>query len=180
MEADVAQFKIRAHILRMNGQLRALVAIALSCCASACDQNRPVVFDEDIELLRGEFPGIKEGCLVAMQLNGSRDLISQTDQCFRMTPSQRWAGIYVDGFENQLFCPTVMDRCEFDPAGDRIWTTFRVDRPRPTAIPTEQKYVVEFIGRRTLLPGQHGHLGSFNHEIIVDELVSTVPIDGAP
>lgn len=164
----------------MEFNLHPLAAIALLCGVAGCDRRPPAFSDQEIAELRAELPGITDDCLENLRVSGVTELIEQTDQCFRMTSAKGWAGIYVDGFENQLFCPASTDRCEFDPAGDRIWTTFKMDHPRRSKIPTERNFAVEFVGRRTLLPGQHGHLGSFNHEIIVDELVSIVPIDGVP
>lgn len=98
----------------------------------------------------------------------------KVDQCFKMTPAQRWRGIWEDYFEGQQFC-AAGTHCSNDFDRPLVWITF-ADGVRPTAdMPTERSYVVEFIGRRTLLPGPHGHFGVFKHEIVVDRLISISP-----
>lgn len=171
----IAQSRVDAHKLQMKSSLHTLAVIGLLGVVAGCDRTPPAFSDEEIAELRAEYPGFTDNCLGKLQISGFTELLSQTDRCFKLTSSKRWAGVYVDSFENQLFCPDATDRCEFDPTGERIWTNFKTNDPL-TRLPTERIYAIEFFGRRTLLPGQHGHLGSFNHEILVDELVSIVPI----
>ena len=37
-------------------------------------------------------------------------------------------------------------------------------------------YEVEFIGRRTAKRGHYGHFGAFDHEIVVDHMISIRPL----
>ena len=37
-------------------------------------------------------------------------------------------------------------------------------------------YAVDFIGRRTLKRGGYGHFGVFDHEIVVDRIISIEPV----
>lgn len=90
-----------------------------------------------------------------------------TDQCYRMQNPRRWQGLWRADFEGSQFCPAPATVCTFDSTDERIWLS-GFDK-----VETDGKlYRVEFIGRRTLHPGQHGHMGASAHEIIVDRPIS--------
>ena len=53
-----------------------------------------------------------------------------------------------------------------------IWPTFGPGGQPPVALGSGGLYAIEFVGRRTLQKGHHGHMGMFDHEILVDKLIS--------
>jgi len=106
------------------------------------------------------------------------------DQCLRFTPPRRWKGIAELGLENSRFCDGARDRCppwEMDPL---TWLEFR---PGSTdgfkirgAIEGPHLDRIEFIGRRTIYPGQFGHMGGYDHHMIVDRMISIQELEPPP
>jgi hypothetical protein len=45
--------------------------------------------------------------------------------------------------------------------------------------PDQTLYAVEFIGRRTAVKGRYGHMGVFDHELIVDRMISMRQVEPA-
>jgi hypothetical protein len=104
------------------------------------------------------------------------------DQCFRMTAPQRMKGVWIDEFEASRFVPGARDTTNIDVEPFGIW--LNIDRDRSAELndsSTElQAFEIEFIGRQTLYPGHMGHMGVFEHEVIVDQLISARPVDATP
>lgn len=102
-----------------------------------------------------------------------------TDQCVRMTPTQRFEGLWRNDFEGSRFCPAPARTCSFDTQGTRIWLDMVASLPqhgwRPGGL-----YAVTFVGRRTLFPGRYGHMGLDQHEVIVDQFVSVRELERPP
>lgn len=103
---------------------------------------------------------------------------SLTEICYKMTSPRRWRGLWRDDFEGSRFCPAPARECTFQSAGDRIWLDFSY------SLPADQKrmasgglYEVDFIGRRTAVPGHYGHMGVFDAEIIADRMISTRQVE---
>jgi hypothetical protein len=97
-----------------------------------------------------------------------------TDECYRMLPRQRYRGVWVNEFEGSRFYP---GQSNVHAARDeaRIW----LDVERVSLGDLEangQAYLLEIEGRRTMLPGPFGHMGSADHELIVDRVISAAPI----
>lgn len=90
-----------------------------------------------------------------------------TDECVHMTPRRRWRGVWNNEFEGSQFCPGSRTECSYGGAGPRIWMDAG---PQPP--PDGKLYLVEFDGRRTVFLGAYGHMGMFDHEIIVDRMIS--------
>ncbi|MFL9840795.1 hypothetical protein ABS767_07475 [Sphingomonas sp. ST-64] len=124
--------------------------------------------------LRQVYPGMTAACWRRLHRDGEDALPRRVDQCFAMMPAQRWRGIWNDYFEGQQFCAAGR-RCSGGYDRTQPWITF-ADGVRPTSdLPTNRRYVIEFIGRRTKMPGFYGHLGSSDHEIVVDRVISITP-----
>ncbi len=90
-----------------------------------------------------------------------------TDQCVHMTARTRWRGVWKTEFEGSQFCPGARSECSLRSARPWIWMN--------AGVKTElngKLYRVEFEGRRTRFPGGYGHMGEFDHEIIVDRMIS--------
>jgi hypothetical protein len=90
-----------------------------------------------------------------------------TDKCVHMTPRRRWRGLWNNEFEGSQFCPASRSECSFHGARPHIW----MDAGAKTR-PDGKLYRVEFEGRRTQFLGGYGHMGVFDHEIIVDRMIS--------
>ncbi|WP_236547822.1 hypothetical protein [Sphingomonas sp. AX6] len=156
----------------MKSGSSSVAVIAMSILLVACDQPEPVMSEQEIAEFRKELPGITEKCLDIIRMGGIDAVPIETDKCFQMMPSRRWVGLWHDEFEEQRFCPSPANECSFDTPGERVWITFNRDVAAPTSTRAGAVYAVEFIGRRTLRPGHHGHLGVFDHAMIVDDVIS--------
>ena len=158
------------------------VLVALLTTLALVNTNTPNVLeakqtDASMERLRKILPGMKADCLDKIQAGGTQAMPRRTDQCFTMTKPRRWRGIWLDAFEGQRFCPAPARSCLDDGKAGHIWISFP-DGRRPTPRPsTGRVYAIEFVGRRTLLPGFHGHMGVSAHEMVVDRLISIASLD---
>lgn len=109
-----------------------------------------------------------------------------TDQCYKMEAPRRYRGIWIDEFEGQAFIPegtTAPEWPRADPASPGWREQF--DRAQAATIWLDveraklghhrnggRKMFIDFMGRKTMYPGQYGHMGLSGHEIIVDRVIS--------
>jgi hypothetical protein len=153
------------------------VAASAIISLSACDRRTPRVSEETLNRVRSDWPGITDDCLDKLRFGGiDAAMPSKTDECFKMEPPRHWRGLWADYFEGQQFCPAPAKDCQFDEHAPRIWLSFAKDQPRAGQPPGMRVYQVEFIGRRTLRPGHYGHMAAYTDEVIVDRLISIVPV----
>lgn len=108
-----------------------------------------------------------------------------TDQCYKMEAPRRFRGVWVNEFEGQAFIPEGTTAPEW-PRGDptmpnrreqfeqaraaRIWIDVS-----PTDLDHEfrgRRAFIEFDGRKTMYPGDYGHLGMSGQYIVVDHVIS--------
>lgn len=142
----------------------------------ACDSKRPVVSDDLVRQFREEFPGITEKCLDMVRYGGVNAMPTRADQCFEMTPMKRWKGLWRNEFEGSRFCASPAKSCSFETPGERVWLS-DPDNIVGTKISEEGLYEIEFLGRRTIKRGAHGHLGGSDHEVVVNKIVSISRVD---
>ncbi|MBA3880745.1 MAG: hypothetical protein C0500_13635 [Sphingobium sp.] len=104
-----------------------------------------------------------------------------------MDAPRRYRGIWIDEFEGQHFIPEGVRVPEW-PRGDpttREWrrqadqaiaATIWLDVERTKLGHHRQlggrRVFIEFIGRKTMYPGNYGHMGMSGQEIIVDHVIS--------
>lgn len=108
-----------------------------------------------------------------------------TDRCYKMEGPRRYRGVWVDEFEGQRFVPegasppepsrnnpaTFEGREQAERAWlGSIWIDARTIDRQPRQQGTRRR--IEFVGRKTMYPGPHGHLGMFGQEVIVDRVIS--------
>jgi hypothetical protein len=140
--------------------------------AAGCDRRKVQLSTSDIREIQAEFPGITESCLNKVRVGGIQAMPDRTDACFRMEGPRRWKGLWRDEFEGQRFCSFPARLCSYAEPGENIWLTFGSGEQAEAGRPSDHVYAVEFIRRRTAVPGHYGHLGSFRHEVVVDQLIS--------
>ncbi len=95
-----------------------------------------------------------------------------------MTAPERWQGLWRNDFEGSEFCPVPARNCPSDPAKGGIW--LNVPEGTRPAQGAGGLYAIEFVGRRTREPGLFGHMGMFEHEMIVDRLISIREVEPPP
>jgi len=141
--------------------------------------------DAEVQRIREAAPGMTETCVAKLRTGGTKALQAPTAECFQMTASQRWSGLWRNDFEGSLFCPAPAKTCGYVARGRRSEPSIWLDFGRPPSAEFSPKqhgglYAVEFIGRRTAIPGHHGHMGVFDAEMIVDQLISMKEIEAPP
>jgi hypothetical protein len=100
------------------------------------------------------------------------------DECVHMTPRQRYRGVWVNEFEGSHF---YIDQRHppASPEAPCAWLDVeRVEFERPAF--NGGSYLLEIEGRRTVHPGLYGHLGSCEHELIVDRVISMKHTEESP
>lgn len=162
--------------------IRAICVLVMAFGISGCTPSqseqpgaKPAMSDARIESLRADFPGMTQSCVERVRFGGMEAFPNAVDQCFQMTPSQHWAGLWRDEFEGSKFCSAPATQCPDEKDSNNVWLTLGdgVQRPAESA---GKLYAVEFVGRKTLIRGHHGHLGVSDHEIIVDKIISITPV----
>ncbi len=150
-----------------------LPAISL---AQACDIRRPVISEELVGAFRDGLPGITERCLNTIRYGGVDAMPTRADKCFKMMPKKLWKGLWRNEFEGSRFCAYPAPSCSFETSGERIWLS-DPDNIIWVKRSDEALYEIEFVGRKTLIKGAHGHLGISDHEVVVDKVISLTRVE---
>ncbi|MDR6708346.1 hypothetical protein J2X73_002725 [Novosphingobium sp. 1748] len=110
-----------------------------------------------------------------------------TDQCYKMETQQRYRGVWVDVFEGQRFIPEGTSPPEWPRTGLKssewkekaeqarlatIWMNANRVHFDGLTRRNGARWIIEFIGRKTMYPGSYGHFGMSGQEIIVDRVIS--------
>ena len=130
--------------------------------------------------LRRSNPGLTESCIEKMRSDqlGAFEFINNP-ACFEMQPRRRWTGVWNKGWEWTSFCEGSGSGCPIASERGATWLTF-ADGARPRWEPKDGLHRVEFVGRRSAAPGNFGHLGQYDHLMVVDQLISIAPLRKAP
>ena len=162
--------------------MRGLFAIAIALL-SGCEYREPGMTSAQIQQIAAEQPGMTQACLDELRWGGVNAWRPDDPDCYQMMPAQRWSGLWDHGWEWSNFCPSpTRQQCHWDessleeaPRG--TWLTFAKSahllHQLPDGIPR-----IEFIGRRTELPGYFGNLGDYEHLMFVDRVISIRTIPG--
>jgi len=138
--------------------------------------------DSELREMQTQLPGMTDECVDRARYGGIAAISSlAVDECFGMSPPHKFRGIWRNDFEGSRFCPEPATECGYDAPGDNIWLSYsRTLRGRQK--PEEGHggyYEVEFVGRMTAERGHHAHFGMFDHEVIVDRMVTLDPLPSA-
>jgi hypothetical protein len=136
-----------------------------------CDEREPKLSDAQVQKLRTEEPGMTDACVEKARWEGIDALPDDWEECIKWTPPQRWRGLWRDEFEGSRFCPAPATECGLDTPGDVIWLDVQRVMKRGRE-PSGALYAVQLVGRRTAAKGHYGHMGGFDHELMVDRFVS--------
>lgn len=157
--------------------------LLLSIAASGCEDRGAKFSKAEIEQLnlaaeqfRAKNPGVTKSCLEAMRAGEGPAFPTPKDGCFEMQPAKRWHGLWNSGWEWTNFCPSPARDCPIAAERDDTWLEF-ADGVSPRPEPNDGLYEIEFIGRRTSVPGHFGHLDQYDHAMIVDRLISIWPVE---
>jgi hypothetical protein len=143
-----------------------------------CHHRKPAVSDADFKAFRASNPGLTQRCLHDYRYRGVEVAMEEADDpaCYHMLLDQHWSGLWEIGWEWTNFCPDPAKQCDWE-ANRGIWLTFAKGAYRGQR-PPDGVYRIDFIGRRTKAPGNFGHLGAYDHMMVVDRLISIRKIPG--
>ncbi|MEP9401719.1 hypothetical protein [Sphingomonas sp. VNH70] len=126
--------------------------------------------DADMAYYEASLPGMTGECRAMVRREGLFSIPFYTDECFRMTQPRRWQGLWRTGFEDSMFCEVPATRCSLGSQPEDVWIEFKTPADFRAKVP-DGLYRIDFIGRRTVVPGSHGHLGVARHAMVVDRLL---------
>ncbi len=142
---------------------------------AGCNRPTPQYSDDEMNYFDSALPGMTEQCRHKMQFGGIGNVPLDTDECFKMSLPRRWQGLWRNAFESYVFCETPATRCRIDPEADPqppyTWIEFKNPVDPRIKQAAEGLYRIDFIGRRTVVRGNYGHMGLARHAIVVDRLL---------
>ncbi|MFD1034446.1 hypothetical protein ACFQ15_07270 [Sphingomonas hankookensis] len=155
---------------------RCLPLIALSCLVLVgCNPPTKHYSDAEMNFYEAALPGMTEECRNKLQFGGIGALPWDTDDCYKMPLPRRWQGLWRNSFESHVFCEAPATRCRIEPDADPqppyTWIEFKGPIDPRVKQAAEGLYRIDFIGRKTVIPGNYGHLGLARHAIVVDRLL---------
>jgi hypothetical protein len=154
-----------------------LTGCILSCHGPRAKTAEEKALDAKMEETRQGNPGLKQECLDKERSGqiGAMAWVNNPD-CFEMMPDQRWSGLLEIGWEWSDFCPDPAKKCDW--MSERgIWMTFAKGAYQGPELP-DGTYRIEFVGRRTKVPGNFGHQGGYEHLMVADRVISIQKIPG--
>jgi hypothetical protein len=134
--------------------------------------------DQDLKRVEAAAPGMTKQCIELLRVRGINALPPRTEDCFEMTKPQRWKGIWRNEFEGSNFCPGATTECQYTQANN--WLEFPQRLPEHALQGRGGEYAIDFIGRRTLYRGKHGHMGMSDYEFVVDRVISLKEVERPP
>lgn len=156
--------------------MKRVLILALMAVVANCRDHRAVNQDSRLEAeigeIRASHPGIKEACLDGIRAGkfGAFEWMDNAD-CFEMLRPQRWSGLWNSGWEWTNFCPEPAKDCPISSERGDIWLTFAKGAFHGPEV-SDGVYRIDFVGRRTKVPGYFGHQAQYDHLMVVDRMVS--------
>lgn len=158
----------------MSRALVSLIALPM-LLGSGCNPPTQQFSDAEMHYFDTALPGMTKECRNKMQYGGIGAIPQDTDECYRMSLPRRWQGLWRNAFESYVFCETPATRCRIEPDADPqpayTWIEFKDPIDPRAKQAAEGLYRIDFIGRRTVVPGNYGHFGLARHGIVVDRLL---------
>jgi hypothetical protein len=151
--------------------VRALFFIAVAALLVGCHHRRPAVSDAEFKEFKAAYPGMTQRCLDAYHYGGIVAWRPNDPDCFEMMPPQRWSGLWETGSEWTNFCSDPATECDW-MAKRGTWLVFAKGTHFLGSDQPDGTYRIEFIGRRTKVPGNFGHQAAYDHLMVVDRLIS--------
>lgn len=162
----------------------AAILLVVAGCGQPQPEQKPQLSADEVTKMRKALPRMLDACIQKMRWGGIDAVPQEVDECYEMTPRQTWRGLWRDDFEGSTFCPAPATKCgltDENASEPHIWLEYSLPAPKdPKANPFGGLYEVEFIGRRTKYGGNFGHMGVFEHEMLVDRMISIREIEPPP
>ena len=151
------------------------VSIAVAVLLIVCQDRKPAVSNAEFAAFKASHPGMTQACLDEVRYGGFVAWRPDDPDCYEMLAAQRWGGLWEHGWEWTNFCPDPAKQCDW-MAERGTWLIFAESADPGQDLP-EGVHRIEFVGRRTRVPGNFGHTNSYDHLMIVDRLISIQPVE---
>jgi len=155
--------------------MKAIFVVPVVSLLLGCQQPEPVISDDEFAAFRESHPGMVQVCLDEVRYGGFIPWRPDDPDCYEMLPAQHWSGLWEHGWEWTNFCPEPSRSCDW-MAKRGTWLTFSDDVQIDANLP-DGVHHIEFVGRRTKVPGNFGHTASYEHLMVVDRIISIEPIN---
>ena len=159
--------------------MKTRIILVMAMLLFACERRKPAISDAEFNAVKATYPGISEQCLDTVRYKGFSAWNDEDPNCFEMTEPRRWSGMYVTGFEWGNFCPDPATDCPIFGEPGVSWLTLSPNANAPD-LRESGLYRIEFIGRRTKVPGHFGHLNQYEHLMVVDRLLALKLVKAQP
>jgi len=114
-------------------------------------------------------PGLTDECKRELRETGT---FSPFDgRCYQTLPPRRWTGIWNAGWEWSNFCAAPARQCGVSARNGEMALQF-ADGAYPKGDDLDGTFEIAFIGRQTKHADGYGHLGQYQHMIMVDRLLA--------
>jgi len=135
-----------------TGMMNAMVALSLITLAALSASSSAAPIDGDVPMENYEFLAVTDGpCIPKIGVGIEPKYMTE---CQRTTEPRRYRGTWLVGFETSLFTPEGKQNCwETKSLGCAELRGEVLPWPSRDACPQTQKFELEFIGRRNVLPG---------------------------
>ncbi|MCW2337930.1 hypothetical protein M2337_002163 [Sphingobium sp. B2D3A] len=157
--------------------MKAIFIVPMVSILLGCQQPDPAMSEAEFVAFRKSYPGMVQRCLDEVRSLGFHEWRPEDPECYEMLPAQRWKGLWQHGWEWTNFCPEPAGTCDW-MAKRGIWLTFAKNVVLEEDIP-EGIHRIEFVGRRTKLPGNFGHTDAYEHLMVVDRIIALEPLDAS-
>lgn len=155
--------------------MRLGLVAALATILFGCDRREPAISGAEYAAFQESHPGMLQSCLDEVRFGGFLEWRPDDPACYEMLPTQKWSGLWEHGWEWTNFCSDPARKCNWmEERG--TWLIFSDDVKLPPDMP-DGIHRIEFIGRRTKVPGNFGHTASYEHLMIVDHIISFRPLN---
>ena len=175
-------------ILPIMSRLLATVLIASLCGGCSDDRRTPAKAyvhwkDQLVVATYIPFFGLRPPCS-ARWVEGQFGYWDRLpiDQCIKFGAPRRMKGLWRDDFEGSRFCQAPAKECSYQQGvQSQVW--FEPQKSLPLEFQRDHfggLYQVDFIGRRTSYPGSYGHMGVYDEEVLVDQMISIKELEAPP
>jgi len=95
--------------------------------------------------------------------------------CIRFDPPRRFKGVWQNEFEGSYFVEGAKRASQLDEAKELTWLDVADNMRRELAY-RDSIVEIEFVGRKTSMPGDYGHGGLSKHEIVLEKMINYRPL----
>jgi hypothetical protein len=144
--------------------LIALLAFSIAACGRG--DTQPQVYQHLMDQFRARYPILGWPC----EHREARD-------CYRFGPPRKMRGLWSTHFEESQFIDTAdpVPKNSNEFTANKTW--LEVISSRLPEQLNSGDYEIEFVGRKTTVPGRYGQMGESKHLVVVDRLISIRPVN---